>query len=224
MLDIVTLIWHKTGTVENCDSGRFLRDAAFSFGVEAGLGALVLEGGKRVRKVKPSYRSWTAAKQKGFIEALAECCNVKLAAKKAGVSTSMAYVRRGKDASFRAGWDRAMATGYAQLEMMLLERALHGVEKTVIARDGTKTVMREYSDRVALALLRMHRDNAALADEHVDDREWQEARERIVERLQRLREQEQGEAERPPDGPTHVQVETKSANVAALIMWALQRP
>ena len=80
----------------------------------------------------------------------------------------------------------------------------------MIARDGTKTVMREYSDRVALALLRMHRDNVALADENVDDQEWQEARERIVERLQRLREQDD--------------IETKSANVAALIMWALQRP
>ena len=174
------------------------------------MSGLVIEGGKRVRQVRPSYRSWTPAKQREFLEALAESCNVKLAAKRAGVSTSMAYVRRGKDASFRAGWDQALATGYAQLEMMLLERALHGVEKTVIARDGTKTVMREYSDRVALALLRMHRDTAALADENVDDQEWQEARERIVERLQRLREQDK--------------VETKSANVAALIMWALQRP
>jgi hypothetical protein len=170
---------------------------------------LILEGGKRARAVRPSYRSWTTAKQRAFLEALAECCNVKLAAKKAKVSTSMAYVRRGRDASFRVGWDRALATGFAQLEMMLLERALHGVEKTVIARDGTKTVMREYSDRVALALLRMHRDNASCADESVDDREWEEARDRIVERLQRLR--EQGE------------VETKGVDIAALIGWALRR-
>ena len=171
---------------------------------------LVMEGGKRVRQVRPSHRSWTPARQRAFLEALAESCNVKLAAKKAGVSTSGAYVRRGKDGSFRAGWDQALATGFAQLEMMLLERALHGVEKIVIARDGTKTVMREYSDRVALALLRMHRDNAALANENVDDQEWQEARERIVERLQRLRDQGN--------------IETKSANVDALIAWALQRP
>jgi hypothetical protein len=169
-----------------------------------------MEGGKRVRQVRPSHRSWTPARQRAFLEALAESCNVKLAAKKAGVSTSGAYVRRSKDASFRAGWDQALATGFAQLEMMLLERALHGVEKIVIARDGTKTVMREYSDRVALALLRMHRDNATLADENVDDQEWQEARERIVERLQRLRDQGN--------------IETKSANVDALIAWALQRP
>ena len=182
----------------------------FLFAVEVRLAELVLESGKRPRTVRPSHRSWTAAKQKAFLEALAESCNVKLAAKKAGVSTSMAYVRRGRDANFRAGWDRALATGYAQLEMMLLERALHGVEKTVIARDGTRTVMREYSDRAALALLRMHRENASYADESVDDAEWQEARERIVERLTRIRERDA--------------IETKSADVAALIGWALKNP
>jgi len=170
---------------------------------------LVLEQGKRVRKLRPSYRSWTKAKERAFLEALSASCNVKLAAKKAGVSTSQAYVRRNKDASFRAGWDQALSAGYAQLEMMLLERALHGVEKTVIARDGTTTVMREYSDRVALALLRMHRENAVYADESGQDVEFEEARERIVERLQRLR--EQGE------------IETKAAiDIAPLIGWALR--
>lgn len=157
---------------------------------------LVLESGRRVRQVQRSPRSWKPAAQKAFLLALGESCNVKFAAKKAGLSTSRAYARRAMDASFRAGWDQALATGYAQLELMLLERALHGVEKKVIARDGTTTVMRHYSDRVALALLRMHRENASYANESVDDREWQEARERILERLQRLREQE-AEVEAP---------------------------
>ena len=70
---------------------------------------LVLESGKRVRRVRPSHRSWTAARQRAFVEALGESCNVKLAARKAGVSTSQAYVRRARDAGFRAGWDRALA-------------------------------------------------------------------------------------------------------------------
>ncbi len=150
--------------------------------------AAVLEGGSRKRRVAPSHRSWTAAKERRFLEALATCCNVKLAAKTAKVSTSAAYVRRTRNAGFRAAWDGALATGYAQLERMMLERALHGVEKVLVARDGTKTVMREYSDRVALALLRMHRDSAKTADEPVDDVEYEEARERIVARLERLRE------------------------------------
>ena len=151
---------------------------------------LILEPGARVRRVRRSHRSWTAAKRTAFLEALAESCNVKLAAQMAGVSTSRAYSLRDQDASFRAGWERALATGFAQLEMMLLERALHGVEKKVTANNGTVTVMREYSDRVALALLRMHREQAALADEDVDNGEWQEARDRIVARLQRIRERD----------------------------------
>ena len=70
--------------------------------------------------------------------------------------------------------------------------------------------MREYSDRVGLALLRMHRENARFADESVDDVEWQEARDRIVGRLQRLRNQ---------DG-----IETKAAaDPISLIGWALAR-
>lgn len=152
---------------------------------------LVLEGGARKRKVRPSHRGWTSAKERKFLEALATCCNVKLAARMAKVSTSAAYVRRTKSASFRAAWDNALATGYAQLELMMLERALHGVEKTVIARDGTKTVMREYSDRVALALLRMHRDTAKTADEPIDDLEFDEARERVIARIERLRDRDE---------------------------------
>lgn len=152
---------------------------------------LVLEGGSRKRQVRPSHRSWTPAKERAFLRALAESCNVKLAAKAAKVSTSSVYDRRSKHASFRASWDKALATGYAQLELMMLERTLHGVEKVVIARDGTKTVMREYSDRVGLALLRMHRETAKLAEEPVDDMEYEEARERIVARLERLREREE---------------------------------
>lgn len=174
------------------------------------MSGLILESGKRVRTVRPSHRSWTLAKQRAFLEALGESCNVKLAAKKAGLSTSQAYVRRAKDASFRAGWDQALATGYAQLEMMLLERALHGVEKRVTTRDGTTTVMREYSDRVALALLRMHRENASLATETGGHEEYREACERIIDRLERMKQQSE--------------VETKGAlDRIAIIAWALRR-
>ena len=151
---------------------------------------LILEGHKRVRRIAPSRRSWTKAKERAFISALADSCNVKLAANIAKVSASAIYVRRSRDASFRRGWDQALATGYAQLEMMMLERALHGVEKIIVLRSGETQVMREYSDRVGLALLRMHRDSAGAADESVDAEDYQEACERIMARLQRLRERD----------------------------------
>ena len=141
---------------------------------------LTLVGGKKRPQVQgTSRRSWTPGKEKEFLSSLAENSNVKLSAKRAGVSAGYVYRRRNSVASFRASWDAALASGYAQLEMMLLERALHGVEKTVVRRDGTTTIMREYSDKMALSLLRMHRENATFAHESVDDGEWQEARDRI---------------------------------------------
>lgn len=152
---------------------------------------LLLEGRKRVRKITPSRRSWTKAKERAFIAALAESCNVKLAAKRAGVSASTIYVRRSRDASFRRAWNQALAAGYAQLEMMMLERALHEVEKRVVLKSSGTQVMREYRDRVGLALLRMHRDSAGAAEESVDAEDYQEACERIMARLERLREREE---------------------------------
>jgi hypothetical protein len=149
---------------------------------------LVLEGRKRVRRRKPDCRSWTKAKEKLFLTALGDSCNVKLAARKAGVSTSNIYLRRARNAGFRAAWARALAIGYAQLEMMMLERALHGVEKTVVVGGETRTI-REYSDRVGLTLLRMHRDTVGEAEEQRDPSEARDAAERIIARLARIREQ-----------------------------------
>ena len=151
-------------------------------------GKLTIEGGSRPRARAADAASWTLKKERAFLTALADSCNVKLAAQVAGVSTSAIYVRRGKDASFRAGWDRALAEGYARLELMMLERALHGVEKAVVLKNGETTTMREYSDRTGLALLRMHRDTARAADEGADAVDTAEATERILARLDRLAE------------------------------------
>ena len=197
---------------------------------------------------------WTKKMADDFVEMLADTCNVTLAAKAIGRSVGNVYKWRAKDAAFRAAWDGALATGYARLEMMMLERALHGVEKTVVARDGTTIVMREYSDRVALTLLRMHRENAALAQSiDEDDDEYREACERIMERLERLKEREekseagvavgddpsttlravqQPQLDMPPACPDRLLpeqaqggiVETKGArDVLALIAWGLGR-
>ena len=62
---------------------------------------------------------WAMKAEDRFIETLAESANVTLSAAAAGVSPSAAYRRRGRDASFRARWGEALATGYAQLEMAL---------------------------------------------------------------------------------------------------------
>lgn len=148
---------------------------------------LVVRGGACPKTVPARGNDWTPAMADQFIETLAATCNVSLAGKAIGRSMSNVYNRRAKDASFRAQWDQALAIGYSRLEMMLLERALHGVEKVVVAKDGTSSVMTEYPDRVALTLLRMHRERVATTEQPIDEQEYVEARDRILARIERIR-------------------------------------
>jgi len=172
---------------------------------------LVVDGGKKPKKRAQRKGDWTSAREDKFIEALTDSCNITHAAAEAGVSVSAAYRRRASDASFRAAWKRAVSVGYSQLEMMLLERALHGVEKPVSARAGESGLMRQYDDRTALALLRHHREAAEAAEQEVDANELAEATERIIARLKKLKERTGGD------------VETKSAgDRAGLIRWGLR--
>lgn len=153
-------------------------------------GALALDGGKRPRWRKQKAPAWTAAKEDIFFDRLGQSCNVLLSAKAAGVRPQAAYHRRSEDAKFRAKWDAALSDGYAQLELVMLERALLGVEKVVTARNGDTRIMRAYNDRLGLTLLKMHRDAVAEYDAGVDQEDYQEACERIIARLERLREGE----------------------------------
>jgi hypothetical protein len=160
---------------------------------------------------------WTKAMADHFVETLADTCNVTLAAASIGRSIANVYKWKGKDASFRAAWDRALAVGYSRLELMLLERALHGVEKVVVARDGTSSVMREYPDRVALTLLRMHRETAALAEESIDGGEHEEACARIIARLSRLKDRDsEGATESGSGAGTDVEIKGAGARMAFL--------
>ena len=171
---------------------------------------------------KPQQRTgrpsdWSQEKADKFIQVLADSCNVSLAARAIKRSIGNVYLQRSKDAEFRASWDQALSIGYARLEMMMLERALHGVEKLIVLKSGETKVMREYSDRVALSLLRLHRENVGATNEGIDDEDYQEACERIIARLQRLRERDEAEA-------AEAAVETKGANDhIALIAYGLRR-
>ena len=153
------------------------------------------KNGVQKRIGRPS--DWTKEKADRFIEVLADSCNVSLAARAIRRSIGNVYRQRSKDAEFRAAWEQALSTGYARLEMMMLERALHGVEKTVVLKSGESKIMREYNDRVALALLRHHRDSVAAIEAPIDDQDYEEACGRIIDRLSRLREREQDSVDPP---------------------------
>ena len=150
---------------------------------------LVLDGNGRARQRKVSPNAWTRDKEKAFLTSLGETCNVKLAAQQAGVSPQHAYARRKTHAAFRAGWIEAIGIAYGRLELILLDRALNGTEKIVTRRDGSEERMVEYSNQVALTLLKMHRETAIEADEEVHSDDVAELREKIGKKLDRLREQ-----------------------------------
>ena len=147
-----------------------------------------------MRKRKPSPNAWSRDKEKAFLTVLGDTCNVKLAAQEAGVSPQHAYTRRKTHGAFRAGWIEAVGVGYSRLELVLLDRALNGTEKIVERRDGSIERMVEYSNQVALTLLKMHRETAMEADEDLPSEDIAELREKIAKKLDRLREQEEQRA------------------------------
>lgn len=158
-------------------------------GVDAG--ELVLDGNGRVRLRKPGPKAWTREKERKFLGALSDTCNVKWAAQEAGVSPQRAYERRKTHAAFRAGWGEAIAIAYGRLELILLDRALNGTEKIVRRRDGSEERMVDYSNQVALTLLKMHRETAIEAETEVPPEELSELRASIEAKLGRLKRQEE---------------------------------
>jgi hypothetical protein len=148
---------------------------------------LTIVGGAMPKARKRRGNDWTRTKEAVFLTTLAETCNVTVAAEAAGVSVSGVYARRKKVAAFRAGWAEAIATAYQRLELVMLERALNGTEKVVIRKDGSEERMREYPNQIALHLLKMHRDGAAEAIAEPAEADIEEVRQRLFDKLQRLR-------------------------------------
>ena len=155
-----------------------------------GSGRLVLIAGEQPQLRKASGKSWSKAKEETFLSTLAETCNVTRACEAAGVGVTTVYRQKKENAAFRAQWLAALSVAYQQLELILLERAFNGTEKVVMTRAGTAATMREYSNSLGLALLKMHRDSASDAEFELPPDEMEELRERLVRKLQRLKERD----------------------------------
>ncbi len=178
----------------------------------AGNALVPIDGGKRMQRRAPRGQDVSPEKIETFLVTLGMTCNVSMAARKAGFSSSWAYRLRKRDAGFRASWEEAVREGYAMLELVLLERVIKGTPKRIVERDGSTRTVREYSTALAVALLRRHADTAAQAAYEHDPDEMREVRDRILEKLDRMRAQDEGE------------VETKGAvDRVEAIVWALAK-
>ncbi len=66
---------------------------------------------------------WSGTAETLFLETLAATCNVRRAAAAAGFSTVIAYRRRLQHVGFAERWAAALDTGYARLELAVVEAA-----------------------------------------------------------------------------------------------------
>src|SRR5438067_1566893 len=180
---------------------------------------MTLVAAKKPQFKKQAKRDWSKAKAGRFLTVLGETCNVSEACRRSKVPMTVAYRQRKMDAGFRAEWMATIADAYRRLELVLLERAFNGTKKVVRRRDGSEEQMREYSDRLGLTLLKMHRDTAIEAEFEPLQEEVEEIRERLVRKLQRMKkrdeEQEAGRAGLRSAAPREGDPEGGDAGAAA---------
>lgn len=161
-------------------------------------GELVFVAGARPQMREASAANWTKAKEAEFLAVLAETCNVSRACLVAEVGLTSAYRRKRLNAAFRAAWLEALSIAYQRLELVLLERAFNGTEKIVRRKDGSDETMREYSNQLGMALLKLHRDTVVEAAPENFPEDIKEVRARLVSKFQRLRKRYEAE-DRPSE-------------------------
>lgn len=108
---------------------------------------------------RPRKDGWSEARQRLFIEALADSACVQTAATTARMSVQSAYALRrapGGEA-FAAAWAAALQQGALKLADVAFERALLGVQEPVFDRAGIAIGCKtRYSERLMIFLLRAH--------------------------------------------------------------------
>lgn len=98
----------------------------------------------------------TAEKAAAFCAALADCPNVGKACRAAGIGRSAAYAWRKDSPEFAAAWDEALQIGVSALEDEAHRRAFEGVLKPVYHQGKKVGTVREFSDTLAIFLLKAH--------------------------------------------------------------------
>ena len=69
----------------------------------------VVGGNGKPHLRRATKNNWTKEKEREFLSALAETCNVTRACEAVGMSTQSAYWRRRRNAAFRATWIETIA-------------------------------------------------------------------------------------------------------------------
>jgi hypothetical protein len=108
--------------------------------------------------LRPRGDGWSPARQRLFLETLADTGCVTDAAEMVGMSTASAYRlrRRAGAEAFTRAWDSAIAHAIRRLTDIALERAIRGVSVPVIHGGEIVAERRVYSDRLLTFLMKHH--------------------------------------------------------------------
>ena len=107
-------------------------------------------------KPEPSRKTvggWNAARQRRYIETLAETGSVHLSAKSAGLSARSAYALRVRSPAFSAAWDAAQQLAVGRLSALAFDRAIHGRIEQVYHQGELVGEKRVPSERLLMWLL-----------------------------------------------------------------------
>ncbi|MCJ2186017.1 hypothetical protein [Novosphingobium beihaiensis] len=112
------------------------------------------------------HDGWTAERQRGFIEALADTDSVRAAAHAVNMTPEGAYLlrRHPEGKSFRKAWQAALSFGVQRLEDAAMERALYGIEVPVYCYGKVIGTRRVFNDALLMFLLRNRAPHRFAAD------------------------------------------------------------
>jgi hypothetical protein len=100
---------------------------------------------------------WTPEKESAFFAALAETASVSHASTAVKISRQTAYTRREQEPEFAQRWEEALQLGVEALEDEATRRGFHGVDRPVFHQGEVCGTIREYSDTLAIFLLKAHK-------------------------------------------------------------------
>ena len=96
---------------------------------------------------------WNAARQRLYIETLAETGSVHLSARAAGLSARSAYALRVRSPAFSAAWDAAQQLAVGRLSALAFDRAIHGRVEQIYHHGELVGEKRVPSERLLMWLL-----------------------------------------------------------------------
>lgn len=134
---------------------------------------------------------WTLARQRGFLQALADYGSVQKAAASVGMSASGAYRFRARAPdSFAEAWNEALDVSLGTLIDSAMERAIHGTINPVFYKGEVVGERVTHDAKLTMFMLRV-RAPAIYANSPVEPPQLPthaDARRQLEEKLDRLRE------------------------------------